>query len=190
MKREHFRCCLEALPWATAAQGRAGPHAAFGGLILTSILGWTQSAAEEMLTLPVPVINNPFPAAPRCLSRWAGYARQPYLMVDVCLCVSEQIGDTSFYVHWRELWGRNRWLWSHCEKRAAVYVTWPQWGTAPSSPPASGTHPAASCREPGETEGPPQWSCRWPGRKWSRSGGTISAQRSTENNEKKKKSVK
>lgn len=71
-----------------------------GRLILTSILGWTQSAAEEMLTLPVPVVNNPFPAAPRRLSRWAGYVRQPYLRVDVCLCVSEQIGDTSFYVHW------------------------------------------------------------------------------------------
>lgn len=91
MKREHFRCCLAALPWTTAAPGRAGPHAAFGGLILASILGWTQSAAEEMLTLPVPVINNPFPAAPRRLSRWARYVRQPYLRVDVCLCVSEQI---------------------------------------------------------------------------------------------------
>lgn len=62
------------------------------------------------------------------------------------------------------------------------HVTWPRWGTALSSPPASATHPAASCREPGGSEGPPLWSCRWPGRRWSRSGGTISALRSTGNN--------
>lgn len=61
------------------------------------------------------------------------------------------------------------------------HVTWPRWGTAPSSPPALASHPAASCREPGGSEGPPLWSCRWPGRRWSRSGGTISALRSTGN---------
>lgn len=151
-----------------------------------------------MLTLPVLVTRNPFPEAPCRLSRWRRYARQRRAVATwrwTCICVPEQIG-TFCFTQVRETSGvgtldcdlimrlpleskPSYWAVIRCLALRG-HVTWPRWGTAPSSPPAWATHPAASCREPGGSEGPPLWSCRWPGRRWCRSGGTISALRSTE----------
>lgn len=62
-----------------SSTGSAGPHATLGRLILKSILGWTQSAADTSC----PGNNNPFPAAPCRLSAWTAYVRRCYLVVDV-----------------------------------------------------------------------------------------------------------
>lgn len=89
---------LSALQETTAA-GRAAPHAAFRGLILKSILGWMQSAAKEMLTLPVFGMKNPFPVAPCRLSRWRRYVRQRRAVATwrwTCTCVPEQIRTFCF----------------------------------------------------------------------------------------------
>lgn len=109
-----------------------------------------------------------------------------YILMTNCrvndVCLNSRTQTVACSSTWSALWRKCSSQWdikfptlhkttSHnlCLRRE---MTWPPWVRAPWSPPEWVRRPAASCREGGESAGPPLWSYRWPDHRWSRSSET------------------